>query len=64
MSHSIRFRVLVSTIWLLIIVIMISTARTSFADSSALRARDILKQRCFQCHGANGIARKNVFVLD
>ncbi|HST20299.1 MAG TPA: cytochrome c, partial [Blastocatellia bacterium] len=64
MSHSIRFRVLVSTIWLLIIVIMISTARTSFADSRAQRARDILKQRCFQCHGENGVARKNVFVLD
>jgi hypothetical protein len=43
---------------------MISTARTSFADSRARRARDILKQRCFQCHGENGVARKNVFVLD
>ena len=64
MSHSIRFRVLASTIWLLLIVIMISTARTSGADSSARRARDILKQRCFQCHGKNGVARKNVFVLD
>jgi mono/diheme cytochrome c family protein len=30
----------------------------------ALRARAILSQRCFQCHGLNGAARKNVFVLD
>lgn len=64
MSHSIRFCVLASSIWLLIIVIVISTARTAVADSQALRARDILKQRCFQCHGANGVARKNIFVLD
>jgi mono/diheme cytochrome c family protein len=63
-SHLIRFRALALTIWLMIIGIMISTARTSFADSQAQRARDILKQRCFQCHGENGVARKNVFVLD
>ncbi|HEY7543486.1 MAG TPA: cytochrome c, partial [Blastocatellia bacterium] len=30
----------------------------------ALRARALLNQHCFQCHGLNGIARKNVFVLD
>ncbi len=30
----------------------------------ATLARDILNQRCFACHGANGIARKNVFVGD
>src|SRR5215472_15648625 len=24
----------------------------------------ILERRCFQCHGANGVARKNIFVLD
>lgn len=30
----------------------------------ALRARAVLNQRCFQCHGLNGVAKKNVFVLD
>ena len=30
----------------------------------AASARQILNQRCFSCHGANGVARKNVFVLD
>jgi hypothetical protein len=30
----------------------------------ATLARDILNRRCFSCHGANGVARKNVFVLD
>ncbi|MEW6211738.1 MAG: hypothetical protein AB1631_25500 [Acidobacteriota bacterium] len=30
----------------------------------ALRARSVLNQRCFQCHGLDGAARKNVFVLD
>ncbi|HYP30182.1 MAG TPA: hypothetical protein VE262_25980 [Blastocatellia bacterium] len=28
------------------------------------RARAILSNRCHSCHGANGVARKNVFVLD
>lgn len=27
-------------------------------------ARDILNRRCFACHGSNGTARKNIFVLD
>ena len=30
----------------------------------ASRAREILSRRCFACHGANGAAQKNVFVLD
>jgi mono/diheme cytochrome c family protein len=30
----------------------------------ATLAREILNRRCFACHGANGVARKNVFVLD
>jgi hypothetical protein len=41
---------------------------TSSADDgprgSATTAREILNRRCFACHGANGVARKNVFVLD
>src|SRR5437868_7414493 len=31
---------------------------------AASRAREVLSNRCFRCHGANGAARKNVFVLD
>ena len=30
----------------------------------ATLAREILNRRCVACHGANGVARKNVFVLD
>lgn len=30
----------------------------------ARRARAVLAERCFACHGLNGVARKNVFVLD
>ena len=30
----------------------------------ATSAREILNRRCFSCHGANGVARKNVLVLD
>jgi mono/diheme cytochrome c family protein len=32
--------------------------------ATAATAREILNRRCFACHGANGVARKNVFVLD
>ncbi|HSE35734.1 MAG TPA: hypothetical protein VLG74_00435, partial [Blastocatellia bacterium] len=31
---------------------------------TARLAREILNRRCFACHGANGVARKNIFVLD
>lgn len=30
----------------------------------AARAKSVLARRCFECHGANGVARKNIFVLD
>jgi len=53
-------------------VLMVGAVAASFRASSAddrqretaSLARDILNRRCFSCHGANGIARKNVFVLD
>src|SRR5438477_7028332 len=39
--------------------------RGNSADSEiAVRARETLSRRCFACHGANGVARKNVFILD
>lgn len=49
-----------------------AAAAAAFGESStddrrrdvAILARDILNHRCFACHGANGVARKNVFVLD
>jgi mono/diheme cytochrome c family protein len=34
------------------------------ASEIARKANEILTRRCFQCHGANGAAQKNVFVLD
>ena len=53
-------------------VLMVGAVTASFRASSAddrqretaSLARDILNRRCFSCHGANGVARKNVFVLD
>src|SRR5882724_2164667 len=53
-------------------VLMVGAVTASFRASSAddrqretaALARDILNRRCFSCHGANGVARKNVFVLD
>ena len=53
-------------------VAMTVCAITSSFDGSAddgppaiaIRAREVLNRRCFACHGANGVARKNVFVLD
>lgn len=34
------------------------------AQNLATRARSILKDRCYTCHGANGVAQKNIFVLN
>ncbi|HEY7911515.1 MAG TPA: hypothetical protein VIG62_06350 [Blastocatellia bacterium] len=47
-------------------IAFIPAAVTAGNDNAqlALRAREILKQRCYQCHGANGAAKKGVFVLD
>jgi hypothetical protein len=46
-------------------VASVLTARASADDrSAALGAREVLSRRCFHCHGANGVARKNIFVLD
>ena len=53
-------------------VLMVGAVAASFRASSAddrqreiaSLAHDILNRRCFSCHGANGDARKNVFVLD
>jgi mono/diheme cytochrome c family protein len=66
-SHSVRLRALIAALWSLVIAAIFLNAQAASADDrSALAAetRDLLKQRCFQCHGANGVARKNVFALD
>ena len=52
----------------LIVGAVVASYRASSADDrqreSATLARDTLNRRCFSCHGANGVAKKNVFVLD
>lgn len=59
---------LLPTFAVLIVGIAAVLLRGSSADDGrreiATRARDILNRRCFACHGANGVGRKNVFVLD
>src|SRR5207247_2898747 len=52
----------------LMVVAFAASLRATCADDrqseTASLAHDILDRRCFSCHGANGVARKNVFVLD
>lgn len=66
MSRQRRRRLLLSCI--AIVLAAIAVAHVSRADERdrelAVTAREILSRRCFGCHGANGIARKNVFVLE
>lgn len=65
-----RTRLLLLIAWLLSAVGAILTPQSTSAediraeDILAERAKAILTRRCFQCHGSNGVARKNVFVLD
>ncbi|HLG12909.1 MAG TPA: hypothetical protein VJH03_00075 [Blastocatellia bacterium] len=66
MSSRIVIRVLAFTIWFGVAAAATLTRARAQDDAVDLarRARDIFKQRCYQCHGQNGVARKNVFVLD
>ena len=67
-----RFRTfarwLVLSVWLAIIAAWLLGQRPAMASQQerelAERARRLLNQRCFQCHGLNGVANKDVFVLD
>ena len=34
------------------------------SNDIAQKVRELFEQRCYQCHGMNGVARKNVFILD
>ena len=66
MSRLKRCRLLIYSFALIMIsAVFTSVALTNDSDRelSAL-ARDILSRRCFACHGANGVARKNIFVLE
>lgn len=62
-----RNRVL-STSALLLVSVATVSPRGSSADNRKLEiaelARETLSRRCFSCHGANGTAKKNIFVLD
>jgi mono/diheme cytochrome c family protein len=53
---------------ILVIVISIFNTQSIQADDEAgnlaTGARTILRERCYGCHGANGAAQKNVFVLN
>ena len=64
MSRLRRFRLLISCV-ALVLVAFGNAASTNDGDRNvSTLARDILSRRCFACHGANGVARKNIFVLD
>lgn len=65
MSIKSRFAFLIA--WLLLAAAAYIPRHASGANNDgdlARRARAVLAQRCFGCHGLNGVARKNVFVLD
>jgi mono/diheme cytochrome c family protein len=68
MSLRARIRALLTVAWMMAAAIIFFAPGYASADDQAGalagRARLLLKERCFACHGANGVARKNVFVLD
>ncbi len=61
-------RLLLLIAWLAAAAGLIAIPRPASAQDDslalALRAKNVLARRCFECHGANGVARKNIFVLD
>jgi mono/diheme cytochrome c family protein len=67
-SFCVKARLLVFIACLMAAAAAVAIPHTARADDPsntiARRARDILSQRCYNCHGKNGVARKNVFVLD
>jgi mono/diheme cytochrome c family protein len=65
MSLKSKSRIIILTMWLLAIATALSPRQASGDDRDLSgRARAVLAQRCFACHGLNGVARKNVFVMD
>jgi len=61
-----RHRSIILAAWLLAIGILLPGAAEADRQGRELaeRARDILNRRCYQCHGRNGVAPKNIFVND
>lgn len=61
-------RKLLPVICAALVAVIAALLFTTFADDGqreiAGRAREVLNRRCFACHGASGIAKKNVFVLE
>ncbi|HXG67832.1 MAG TPA: c-type cytochrome [Blastocatellia bacterium] len=68
MSFQINSRLVLLIAWLAAVVGAASLPQPAGAEDagkeSARRVRAILSQRCFQCHGMNGVAKKNLFILD
>ena len=65
MSQKSKSRFIILTASLLAIASTLTPRQASGDDRDlSRRARAVLAQRCFACHGLNGIARKNVFVMD
>jgi hypothetical protein len=62
------YRLLLVSIWLMVALFMIVAPRPADADENgaelARKAKAVLSTRCFPCHGMNGSASKNIFVLD
>jgi len=64
---SARLRLAAWALFVTLVPALVLSARTIGAGAQstlAERAQTILTERCFKCHGQNGVARKNVFVLD
>ena len=56
-----------TSVWLTVTAALILIEPAHAAQQTpevAETARHILSERCFRCHGANGVAAENIFVLD
>jgi mono/diheme cytochrome c family protein len=64
---TIKHRSIALAAWVLLMGISLFTSTGRADDHNralAERARTILKSRCFQCHGRNGVAPRSIFVND
>ena len=67
MSTKSKSGIITITVWVLVIAAALVPRHAGSSNDGrdlARRARAVLARRCFACHGLNGVARKNVFVLD
>ncbi|HEU4391854.1 MAG TPA: hypothetical protein VFV34_28970 [Blastocatellia bacterium] len=74
MSSRVGFRLLAIAIAFLGVTATVTVTRTRAYSREhaqqgrplelASRVHDLLNARCFQCHGQNGVARNNIFVVD